>query len=135
MMCIIRSVVKQGSMQHKSILKKYPTKEDLLKIAIPIKYTGKIGKSKISVLLKSINSFNIIIGNENMASIWDLFRSTASLCRSVSEWSGFMSQITINVDVDGVNQVEFLPFIDLDPNNMSTVFKTLIFVSDQCKKH
>ena len=132
MMGIIRSVVKQGSMQHKPILKKYPTKEDLLKIAIPIKYTGKIDKSKISVLLKSINSFNIITGNENMASIWDLFRSTASLCRSVSEWSGFMSQITINVDVDGVNQVEFLPFIDLDPNNMFTVFKTLMFVSDQC---
>ena len=129
-MCIIRSVVKQGSMQHKSILKKYPTKEDLLKIAIPIKYSGKIDKSKISVLLKSINSFNIITGNENMASIWDLFRSTASLRRSVSEWSGFMRQITINVDVDGVHQVEFLPFVDLDPNNMSTVFTTLMFVSD-----
>ena len=70
-----------------------------------------------------------------MASIWDLFRSTASLRRSVSEWSGFMHQITINVDVDGVHQVEFLPFIDLDRNNMSTVFTTLMFVSDQCKKH
>ena len=122
-------------MQHKSILKKYPTKEDLLKIAIPIKYSGEIDKSKISVLLKSINSFNIITGNENMASIWDLFRSTASLRRSVSEWSGFMRQITINVDVDGVHRVEFAPFIDLDPNNMSTVLTALMFVSDQCKKH
>ena len=130
MMGIIRSVVKQGSMQHKPILKKYPTKEDLLKFAIPIKYTGKIDKLEISVVLKPINSFNIIIGNENIASIWDLFRSTANLRRSVSDWSGFMHQITINVDVDGVHQVEFLPFVDLDPNNMSTVFTTLMFVSD-----
>ena len=135
MMGIIHSVVKQGSMQHKPVLKKYPTKEDLLKFAIPIKYTGKIDKSEISVVLKPINSFNIITGNENMASIWDLFRSTASLRRSVSEWSGFMRQITINVDVDGVHQVEFAPFIDLDPNNMSTVLTALMFVSDQCKKH
>ena len=135
MMGIIRSVVKQGSMQHKPILKKYQTKEDLLKFAIPIKHIGKIDKSEISVVLKPINSFNIITGNENMASIWDLFISTASLCRSVSEWSGFMHQIAINVDVDGVHQVEFLPFIDLDPNNMSTVLTTLMFVLDQCKKH
>ena len=70
-----------------------------------------------------------------MATICDIFRSTASLRRGVSEWSGFMRQITINVDVDGVHQVEFLLFIDLDPNNMSAIFKTLIFVSDQCKKH
>ena len=135
MMGIIRSVFKQGSMQHKPVLKKYPTKEDLLKFAIPIKYTGKIHKSEISVVLKPINSFNIITGNENMASIWDLFRSAASLRKSVSEWSGFMCQITINVDVDGVHQVEFSPFIDLDPNSMSTVLTTLMLVSDQCKKH
>ena len=44
MMGIIRSVVKQGSMQHKPILKKCPTKEDLLKFAIPINYTSKINK-------------------------------------------------------------------------------------------
>ena len=130
MMGIICSVVKQGSMQHKPILKKYPTKEDLLKFAIPIKYTGKINKLKISVVLKPMNSFNIITGNENMASIWDLFRSTANLHRSISEWSGLMRQITINVDVDGVHQVEFLPFTDLDANNVSTVFTILMFVSD-----
>ena len=41
-----------------------------------------------------------------------------------------MRQITINVDVDGVHQVEFAPFIDLDPNNMSTVLTALMFVSD-----
>ena len=40
MMGIIRSVIKQGSMQHKPILEKYSTKEDLLKFAIPIKHTG-----------------------------------------------------------------------------------------------
>ena len=113
----------------------YPTKEDLLKFVIPIKCTGKIDKSEISVVLKPINSFNSITDNENMTSIWDLFRSTASLRRSVSEWSGFMRQITINVDADRVHQVEFLPFIDLDPNNMSAVFTTLMFVPNQCKKH
>ena len=46
-----------------------------------------------------------------------------------------MRQITRSVDVGGTHQVEFLPFTDLDPNNMSTVFTTLMFVSDQCKKH
>ena len=54
---------------------------------------------------------------------------------STSAWPGFMRQITINVDVNGEHQVEFLPCIDLDSNNMSTVFTTLILVSDQCKKH
>ena len=121
-------------MQHKPILKKYPTKEDLLNFVIPVKYTRKIGRSEISVVLPPTNSFNIITGNENIASIWDLVRSTASLHRSVSEWSAFMCQITINVDVDAVCQVEFFPLIDLDPNNMSTVF-TLMFVSDQRKKY
>ena len=135
MIDIIRSVVKKDSMQHKPILKKYPTKEDLLKFVIPVKYTRKIDKSEISVALPPTNSFNIITGNENIASIWDLVRSTASLHRSVSEWSAFMCQITINVDVDAVYQVEFFLLIDLDPNNMSTVFTSLMFVSDQCKKY
>ena len=54
---------------------------------------------------------------------------------STSAWPGFMRQITVNVDVNGEHQVEFLPCIDLDSNNMSTVFTTLILVSDQCKKH
>ena len=70
-----------------------------------------------------INSFNIISGNENMASIWGLFRSTASLRRSVSEWSGFMRQITINVDAD-----EFLPFIDLDLNNVYSFHNINVFL-------
>ena len=135
MMGIIRSVFKQSSVQQKPILKKYPTKEDLLKFAIPIKYAVKIDKSEISDVLKLINSFNIITGNENMASMWDLFISTESLRRSVSEWSGFIRQILINIDVDGLHQVEFLRFIDLNPNNMSTVFTTLMFVSDQYKKY
>ena len=135
MMSIIRSVVKQSSVQQKPILKKYPAKEDLLKFAIPIKYTVKIDKSEISDVLKLINSFNIITGNENMASMWILFISTESLRRSVSEWSGFIRQILINIHVDGLHQVEFLRFIDLDPNNMSTAFTTLMFVSDQCKKY
>ena len=116
-------------------MKKYPTKEDLLKFVIPVTYTRKIDKSEISVALPPTNSFNIITGNENIASIWDLVRSTASLHRSVSEWSTFMCQITINVDVDAVYQVEFFVLIDLDPNNMSTVFTSLMFVSDQCKKY
>ena len=135
MMGIICSVVKQGSMQHKPILKKCLTKEDLLKFAIPINYTSKINKSEIPVVLKPTNSFNIITGSENMAFICDLFKLPASLRRSVYEWSGFMHQITINVDADGIHQVEFLPFVDLDPNIMSTVFTTLMLVSDQCKKH
>ena len=70
-----------------------------------------------------------------MASMWILFISTESLRRSVSEWSGFIRQILINIHVDGLHQVEFLRFIDLDPNNMSTAFTTLMFVSDQCKKY
>ena len=79
MMGIICNFVKQGSMQHKPILKKYPTKEDLLKFAIPVKDTGKISKSQISVVLKPIKSFNIITGNENMVSMV----STEILGRSV----------------------------------------------------
>ena len=108
MMGVIHNVVKQGSMQNKPILKKYPTKEDLLKFAILIRYTGKIDKLEISVVLKLINSFSIITGNENMAlRIWDLFRSTVSLRRSVSVWSDFMCQFTMNVDVDGYNKLNF----------------------------
>ena len=82
MMGIIRSVVKQASMQHKPILKKYSTKEDLLKFAIPIKYISKIEKLEISVVLKPINSFNIIIGNEK-SHPYGIFLDQLQICAEV----------------------------------------------------
>ena len=82
MMGIIRSVAKQGSMQHKPILKKYPTKEDLLKFAIPIKYISKIDKLEISVVLKRINSFNIIIGNQKLHP-YGIFLDELQICTEV----------------------------------------------------
>ena len=128
MMGIIRSVIKQGVLLQTPISKKNPTNEDLLK------YTGKIDKTEVAVVLKPMSSLNLI-HKTNVALKWDLIRATYSLYRDVSEWSGFMRQITKEKKIDNKHDIEFLPFVDMDPNNLSTIYTTLMFVINECKKH
>ena len=120
---IVRSVIKRGTFLQSPISKRHPSREELLQYTIPIRYTSNIIKSEVSVTLKPIASLPFV-SKDNMA-----------LYREVAEWSGFMRQITKESKVDGKHQVEFLPFVDMDPNNLSTVYTTLMFVIDECKNH
>ena len=132
---IVRSVIKRGTFLQSPISKRRPSREELLQYVIPIRYTSNnIVKSEVSVTLKPIASLPFV-SKDNMALKWDIVRATSSLYREVAEWSGFMRQITKETKVDGKHQVEFLPFVDMDPNNLSTVYTTLMFVIDECKNN
>ena len=45
-----------------------------------------------------------------------------------------MRLITKDNVFEGRHGIEFLPFIDLDHNDLSTIFTTLMFVINECKK-
>lgn len=63
-----------------------------------------------------------------------MLRLTASKSRNIPEWSGFMRIITKGNPLPSEKHIiEFLPFVDMDPNNLSTIHTTLMFVIDQCK--
>ena len=134
-MGVVRAAVKSGSFMDKPILvKKNPKKEDILKFAIPVLYASKTDKTDVSYVLSPLKSFQFA-EHPNLAINWDLVRLAASLKKDVSEWSGFMRVITKNIDVETNHQVDFLPFIDMDPNNPSTVYTTLKFVINDCQKY
>ena len=133
LMGIIRSTLCKGCFTHLPIKKKIPSNEDLLQHVFPIRYISKIVKSEVSVLLKPISNFDIP-DHDNFASKWDTLRVSAGIFKEIAEWSGFMRLLTKRNGFPGIHDIEFLPFIDLDPNNLSTIFTTLMFVIDECKK-
>ncbi|KAE8747077.1 hypothetical protein FOCC_FOCC006215, partial [Frankliniella occidentalis] len=49
-------------------------------------------------------------------------------------WSGYMEVAHANSGPYDVSTVEYLPFINLDPTNLSCIFTALNFASDQCEK-
>ena len=48
-------------------------------------------------------------------------------------WSGYMTNISTG-DYPGKSTVTLLPIIDLNPNDMTCIYSTLLFVSDQAKQ-
>ena len=48
-------------------------------------------------------------------------------------WTGFM-QVAMGSPQFNTSRVEILPFINLNPNNLSTIYTALQFAQRQCKK-
>ena len=48
-------------------------------------------------------------------------------------WSGFMSDVSVGED-DGKVDFTMLPIIDLDPNDYSCFYSTLVFIVNQAKQ-
>ena len=69
-----------------------------------------------------------VIEQENLAAKFNTIRISASLLKTVPEWSGFMRLLTKCNQFVGKYNIEFLPFDDLDPNDMSTIYTTLVFI-------
>ncbi|KAK3923562.1 Major tegument protein [Frankliniella fusca] len=49
-------------------------------------------------------------------------------------WSGYMEVAHADSGPYDVSEVKFLPFINLDPTNLSCIYTALNFASDQCRK-
>ena len=49
-------------------------------------------------------------------------------------WSGFMKTVLSSDDFH-TSRIETLPFINLDPGNLSTIYTALSFAQTQCEKH
>ena len=41
----------------------------------------------------------------------------------------------IDVDLEYLHQVDFRIFNDLDPNKISSIYTTLMFIVDECNTH
>ena len=46
-----------------------------------------------------------------------------------------MRLVTKNNPFEGTHAIGFIPFIDLDPNDLSTIYTTLMFVINESKRH
>ena len=49
---------------------------------------------------------------------------TSGLYKNIAEWSGCMRQILKERTTDVKHQVDFRLIIDMDPNNLSTIYRT-----------
>ena len=55
---------------------------------------------------------------------YDALRLSAAIFKPVPQWAGFMRLL----------KIDFLPFIDLDPSDESTILTTLNFAIEDAKK-
>ena len=107
---------------------------DLIKNrGIPIKpYIPPLssGLSKISFKpLIELRLPYIIPKDTSMDIMWHAARF---LKNPIPSWSGYMSKVSRG-DYPGKSHTQLLPIIDLDPNNLSCIFSTLLFVVKQAK--
>ena len=64
----------------------------------------------------------------------DMLRIAAALKTPVPRMAGHLRVLTKHNPPEAIHQVEFLPFIDLSPADMSSVYTALLFVIEQCRK-
>ena len=110
------------------------TNEQIRAKAVPIRYVRKVEKSSITVLLKGLATFSSSIGIFKSVSNLDFLRISARLVRPVPEFTGMMKLLTRRNSHQGCHKIDFLPFIDMNPSDTSTVFTTLSFISDMCDR-
>ncbi|KAK6192248.1 hypothetical protein SNE40_003750 [Patella caerulea] len=69
--------------------------------------------------------------------IWsssEFFRRSMTPSRDWLNWSGFMTHVFKGHDNIDEDQVTILPLLDLDPNDESTLYSCLMFVSQEVRK-
>lgn len=64
-----------------------------------------------------------------------LWKFSWGLKPSLPAWSGFMQMVTHGRAHPGQSSVNFLPIIDMNPSDMSCVYSTLSYISDQAKAY
>ena len=133
MMGIIRSSVLKKKTVHLPVIKINPSKDQLLDLLPPVKYIPKVNKHDINLVLKPFSEL-AITPTDNWAANFNTLRISACVLKPVTEWSGFMRIITAYKPIPGKHTVEFLPFIDLNPNDCSTIYSTLLYVINQCEQ-
>ena len=63
-----------------------------------------------------------------------LWKSSLLLKVQRPQWSGLM-QLVHKGDHPGASSIMFLPMIDMDPNDLSCIYSTLLFISSHARQH
>ena len=78
-------------------------------------------------------------GNETYKSLYtcklDMLRISAALLKPIPRTAGFMRSLTKHNATEAAHTVNFLPFIDLSPADMSSLYTAMLFVIKECEKH
>ena len=133
-MGIIKSSLSQKPSSNKPLRRLSPSNEDIMAKNTEIKIFNKVSLRESTAILKQLDTNYVINGLITMQTL-DILRISKYITdNSTLQWAGFMKVSTKNNIFVGPHEVDFLPFIDHDPNDLSTVYTTLCFVIDQCKK-
>ena len=132
-MGMIRSSISTGSFTSEPVERRCPLLQELRERKIPICKLTKIKKEDIKDLLRNPEDFKLL-SYPNLASKYDALRLSAAIFKPVPQWSGFMRLLTKDNTIIGKYKIDFLPFIDLDPTDESTIFTTLNFAIEDAKK-
>lgn len=106
---------------------------------VPIKIYKKASKAGLKVLLArktKLSKFQVtsgVMATLHLDSLW--LSSVALRIQSIPGWGGFNHLVTEKESVFHVSDVVALPFINLDPNNLSTVYTALLFAQSEASKY
>lgn len=121
-------------------LKKTPSADSMGSYGhMPIKIYNKPSKVGLKILLArktDLGRFKIIpavMANLHLDSLW--LSSVALRIQPIPGWGGFNHLVTEKDSVFHVSDVVALPFINLDPNNLSTVYTALLFAQSEASKY
>ena len=84
------------------------------------------------LIYKELRDVRVQDSSENLDLLWKLSQPLLRSPRPA--WSGTM-QMICNGNYPGQSSVMFLPMIDLDPGDMTCIYSTLVFISEQARRY
>ena len=130
-MGVIRSTLSKGIMTE-PIQRKPPSIEKLQERISPFFY---FHKNMVKELRATFSPWMLNETKLPVTTKLDMLRISASVFKPVPRYTGFMKLVMRGNENDKTHEIEFLPFIDLNPADMSATFTTLEFVISESKKH
>ena len=129
-MGMIRSTLCKGSLSH-PISRQKPKLDQLLCKMAPLFYFHKSMAKEVDEVFKSFSPEEPKL---YVTGKLDLLRISAAVFKPTPRFTGFLKVLTRSNLSSKTHEVEFLPFIDLNPADMSACYTVLEFVIAESKK-
>lgn len=126
------AMVTPGTKHIKSVPRVKVSSKDIERVGkVNIKHFMSDAEGAESFTYKEVKNPNV---SEPFTNIDLLWKSSLLLKVKSPQWSGFM-QLVHKGNHPGTSSIQFLPIIDMDPNDLSCIYSTLKYVTHQARQH
>ena len=128
----IIATVTPGTNSRTAVPKKDVTTEKIMKAGRIDVHPYSVQDNNVQLLYKELKNLKVKDSTANLDLLWKLSLPLLQCPRPA--WSGMMQHVS-DGSYPGKSSVAFLPMIDLDPSDMTCIYSTLVFITEQAHRY